>query len=83
LNGDFPDAVAKYFISDLRRNMSTFMKIFLKINTRPSEIRNGLISSINAAYLPAEIEAILQRSTLDSFNVRKTFIGIEITGDKE
>lgn len=73
----------KYFISDLRRNMNILMKTFLKMNTKPVEIRQGLISSINAAYLPLEIEAILQRSTLDTFNVRKTFIGLGITGDKK
>jgi ubiquinone/menaquinone biosynthesis C-methylase UbiE len=73
----------KYFVSDLRRNMNMFLKIFLKMNTKPVEIRQGLISSINAAYLPGEIESILKSSTLDAFTVRKTFIGLEVTGEKK
>ena len=63
--------------------MNIFMKTFRKMNTLPPEIRDGLISTINASYLPEEIEAILQSSTLDSFNIRRTFIGIEVTGEKK
>jgi len=59
------------------------MKTFRKMNTLPPEIRDGLISTINASYLPEEIEAIFQSSTLDSFNIRRTFIGIEVTGEKK
>jgi len=63
--------------------MNIFMKTFRKMNTLPPEIRDGLISTINASYPPEEIEAILQSSTLDSFNIRRTFIGIEVTGEKK
>lgn len=40
----------KYLISDMRRDMNPFVKWFLKLMTKPKEIRPGLISSINASY---------------------------------
>lgn len=45
----------RIFISDLRRDMSFLIRWFLWINTKPKEIRPGLITSINAAYTPDEL----------------------------
>ena len=73
----------KFFISDMRRDMNPLMVWFLKINSRPKEIRPGLISSIHAAYTKEEIRGILNRTPLKNAIVSKSMIGIEIQGIKE
>jgi len=73
----------KFFISDMRRDMNPLMVWFLKINSRPKEIRPGLISSIHAAYTKEEIRGILNRTPLKNALVSKSMIGIEIQGIKE
>jgi ubiquinone/menaquinone biosynthesis C-methylase UbiE len=73
----------KFFISDMRRDMNPLMVWFLKINSRPKEIRPGLISSIHAAYTKEEIRSILNRTPLKNAIVPKSMIGIEIQGIKE
>lgn len=74
--------VGKFFISDLKRDMIPFMVWFLKINAQPKEIRPGLISSINAAYVKEEIVVILNKTQLKNAIVSKSMIGIEIKGIK-
>jgi hypothetical protein len=56
---------------------------FLHLITKPKEIRPGLTSSINASYTVGEIESILANSCLAKANVKRTWIGFEITGAKE
>lgn len=73
----------KFFISDMRRDMNPLMVWFLKINSRPKEIRPGLISSIHAAYTKEEIVVILNKTPLKNAIVSKSMIGIEIQGIKE
>jgi ubiquinone/menaquinone biosynthesis C-methylase UbiE len=72
----------KYLISDMRRDMTLFMKWFLKLMTKPKEIRPGLISSINASYTVQEIQSILSKTELKSSKVKKTWLGFLITGEK-
>ena len=73
----------KYCISDLRRDMFVFIKWFLWLNTIPREIRPGLLTSINAAYTPAEIKAILQTTKLFKSQVESNLIGLLISGTKQ
>ncbi len=73
----------RYFISDMKRDMNFLGKWFLKINTKPKEMRAGLISSINAGYTVTEIVNILEKSNLKDFSINEVFIGFEITGKKE
>lgn len=73
----------KYFISDLRRDMSPIMKRFMRSITKPKEIRPGLITSINASYTVNEIEAIIEETSLKGYNVKKLMMGFIITGIKE
>jgi ubiquinone/menaquinone biosynthesis C-methylase UbiE len=70
----------KYFISDLRRDMNPFVKMFLWLMVKPKEERSGLITSINASYIPDEIRSILNQTNLKNALVTKNFIGFEITG---
>ena len=73
---------AKYFISDMRRDMNPFVKQFMKLMVKPKEIRPGFVSSINASYTTDEIRSVLDHSNLKEFVVAKTFMGLEITGVK-
>ena len=73
---------AKYFISDMRRDMNPFVKQFMKLMVKPKEIRLGFVSSINASYTTDEIRSVLDQSNLKESVVAKTFMGLEITGVK-
>jgi len=68
------------FISDLRRDMHPVVRWFLRLSTRPKQIASGLESSINAAYIPAEIRAIVQGTLFRDALVRANPLGLEITG---
>ncbi|MBN2487563.1 MAG: class I SAM-dependent methyltransferase [Methanosarcinaceae archaeon] len=72
----------KYFISDPRRDIIPVVKWLLYVMTGPREIREGLISSINAAYTVGEIESILHQTNLKNATVTKTLMGLKITGEK-
>jgi ubiquinone/menaquinone biosynthesis C-methylase UbiE len=72
----------RFFISDLKRNMHPLMIWFLKINTKPKEIRPGLLSSINAAYTRHEIIDITNDSPFKSKTIKENILGLEITGTK-
>ena len=71
-----------YVVSDLRRNMFTPVKWFLWLTVKPREMRPGLVSSINASYTLSEIQALLAKTKLLGWNVRKNMLGIVITGRK-
>jgi len=73
---------AKYFISDMRRDMNPFVRWFMRLMAKPKEIRPGLVSSINASYTTDEIRSVLDQSNLKESVVAKTFRGLEITGVK-
>lgn len=72
-----------YRISDLKRDISFVVKWFMKFATNPKEIRPGLISSINAAYIVDEINTLLERTKLREGVVRANPIGLEICGMKQ
>ena len=72
----------RVFISDLRRDMLFLLKWFLMINTKPKEIRPGLITSINAAYTPDELRELIKISPLSNCEVTGGPIGLKITGIK-
>lgn len=72
----------RFFISDLRRDMSWPVRWFLSANTRPRAIRPGLISSIAASYTPAELRALIASSPLAGAAIRSNPIGIESLGQK-
>lgn len=70
------------FISDLRRDMFFLIKWFLWINTKPKEIRPGLITSINAAYTPDELKKLVKETKLENCLVSGNPIGLKLTGIK-
>jgi hypothetical protein len=62
--------------------MPFLMKWFLYIASKPKEIRPGLLSSINAAYIPDELKALLKDTGLADCEVTGNLIGVKITGKK-
>ena len=72
----------RVFISDLRRDMFFLIKWFLWINTKPKEIRPGLITSINAAYTPDEFKELIKGTKLENCIVSGNPIGLKLTGVK-
>ena len=72
----------RYFISDLRRDMNSIILMFLKAGTRPASIRPGLISSVNAAYIPRELAELVRGSSLKDCKVEANPIGLSLSGVK-
>ena len=72
----------RYFISDLRRDMNMLVEWFMKLVAQPKEIKPGLITSINAAYTPEEITALLRETALRGAAVAPSPMGLVITGEK-
>jgi len=70
----------RYFISDLRRDMNAFLRVFLWAGTRPASIRPGLKTSIDAAYTPAELRDMLVHTRLRDASVNANGIGVSISG---
>jgi len=71
-----------YFISDLRRDTNPFIKWFMKIVTKPKELRPGLVTSFNAAYVVDEVKSILEDTNLKNYKVSKDTMGLTITGKR-
>ena len=73
----------KYVITDLRRDMALPLKWLLWLFTRPVQMRAGLITSINAAYIPGEIEALLKSTSLPRWDISANPLGLVIAGQKD
>ncbi|MCF8054845.1 MAG: methyltransferase domain-containing protein [Deltaproteobacteria bacterium] len=72
----------RFFISDLRRDMFFLVRWFLWINTKPKEIRQGLITSINAACTPKELKEMIKGTRLKNCIVAENPLGLKLTGVK-
>ena len=72
----------KFCVSDLRRDMNGLLRALMWLSTRPAAIRPGLTTSINAAYTPAELEALLKQTRIEGARVGSNLMGITITGEK-
>jgi len=72
----------RLFLSDLRRDMLAPVRWFMWIVTKPKEIRPGLITSINAAYTPIEVETFLTESKFDSFEVSHSMMGLQVIASR-
>ncbi|MBN1314823.1 MAG: class I SAM-dependent methyltransferase [Anaerolineales bacterium] len=72
----------KVFISDMRRDMFVLLRWFLWIGTSPKEIRPGLLSSIDAAYTPDELRALIKGTQLARCMVSENLIGLIVYGEK-
>ena len=72
----------RYYVSDLRRDMSVFVRWFLWSGTRPKVIRPYLGSSIDAAYTPDELRILLQGTFCKDSVVSGNTIGLSVSGVK-
>jgi ubiquinone/menaquinone biosynthesis C-methylase UbiE len=72
----------RVLISDFRRDMFPLLKWFLYLNARPEAIRPGLLTSINAAYTPDEVRALIRETEFFSCEVMGSPIGLKVTGIK-
>jgi ubiquinone/menaquinone biosynthesis C-methylase UbiE len=74
----------KYFISDLRRDMSLMVRWFVSLSqpVRSPEMRTGFISSVNASYTLAEIQELLEETNLQGWRTEQNLLYIVVSGRK-
>lgn len=72
----------RYHISDLRRDMSPLIKWLMWLLTKPKEMRQGLLTSVAAAYTLGELTTMVGRTVLVGGTVRQNVIGLSISGEK-
>jgi ubiquinone/menaquinone biosynthesis C-methylase UbiE len=72
----------RVFISDLRRDAIAPVRWFLWLGTSPAEIRPGLVTSLNAAYTPAELRELLRGTRLAGFTVSSNLLGLTVFGTR-
>jgi ubiquinone/menaquinone biosynthesis C-methylase UbiE len=73
----------RYCITDLRRDMNLLLKGFMWLTTGQKQMRDGLLSSIHAAYTPSEAEKLVAHSNLLRPKVSANAIGLSIVGPED
>jgi ubiquinone/menaquinone biosynthesis C-methylase UbiE len=73
----------RFFISDFRRDMFPLLKWCLWLVAKPTAIRPGLLTSINAAYTADEVKALIRDTELSSYEIASSPVGLRIVGTKE
>jgi ubiquinone/menaquinone biosynthesis C-methylase UbiE len=71
-----------FCVSDMRRDVHPAIKWWIYSMTKPKEIRSGFLTSLNAAYTVAELDALIGRSELKRAATAKEFFGLSISGRK-
>jgi ubiquinone/menaquinone biosynthesis C-methylase UbiE len=72
----------KYVITDLRRDMFPVFKWLMRLTSKPRIMREGLTSSINAAYTQTELMDLIRQTGLKDGHVSQNLIGLTISGQK-
>jgi ubiquinone/menaquinone biosynthesis C-methylase UbiE len=70
----------RFYISDLRRDVSDFIRWFVWLMTKPATVRPYLTASVRAAYTTDEVEDILRSTQLRGWQVSKTWYGLVVSG---
>jgi ubiquinone/menaquinone biosynthesis C-methylase UbiE len=73
----------RFFISDLKRNINPILRFIMKSMTKKPSMKEGFITSVNAAYVKKEIRDLLLESKLDNFSIKENPFGLTITGMKK
>ncbi len=73
----------RFFLSDLKRDMNSFILFLMKLLTKGHAMKKGLISSLRAAYTKHELAVLLDSSPFNACKIKASPFGIEITGKKE
>ncbi len=69
----------RFFISDLRRDSSPFIKLFLSASTNRM-MRAGLKTSLQASYTKRELEEIIEATPLRGASVRTNPVSLSVSG---
>jgi len=72
----------RYCITDLRRDASVLIRRLLPLTIRERAMRRGFTTSINAAYTPNEVRALVASSTLPAPQISGNVMGLVICGKK-
>jgi ubiquinone/menaquinone biosynthesis C-methylase UbiE len=72
----------RYCVTDLRRDIGFLKRNMIYFSTKPKEIRPGFLSSLGASYTQEEMQKLLSSSKLCGGIVKKDFMGLSITGEK-
>jgi ubiquinone/menaquinone biosynthesis C-methylase UbiE len=72
----------KFFLSDLRRDLSPWFLGIMKCLTVGESMKNGLMTSIQAAYRKKELEEIFRNSPFDQFRIKQSPFGLEVLAVK-
>ena len=72
----------RVLISDLRRDMFAPVRWFLWLNIEPRDMRPGFTTSVNAAYTPDELKALIRGTKLAGCQVSSNLLGLMLTGMK-
>jgi ubiquinone/menaquinone biosynthesis C-methylase UbiE len=70
-------------ISDLRRDLITPIRWMMWLTCKPNSIRPGLITSLEAAYTPDELGALVSETAMKDCTVEGSLFGVKIHGMKE
>jgi len=71
-----------FYIGDFKRNMNPFIILLMGLNASKKAMKQGLKSSINAAYTKDEIVFLLKNSNFKSYKVVESHFGLSISGKK-
>ncbi|NOX33199.1 MAG: class I SAM-dependent methyltransferase [Deltaproteobacteria bacterium] len=71
-----------FFIGDLKRNTNPLIKFIMKRNLNNKAMKQGLDSSVNAAYLKNEVLSLLEKSNFKKYNVKENLFGLSVFGMK-
>ena len=72
----------RVFISDLRRDMFAGLRWFMWLTVRPVGMRPGLVTSIQAAYTPEDLDGLKQPTRLGQCRVAGNVVGVSLSGLK-
>jgi ubiquinone/menaquinone biosynthesis C-methylase UbiE len=75
----------RFFISDLKRNINPMILLIMKmmVKIKKKSMKQGLMTSIWAAYIKKELEDILPGSALHDYSVKENPFGLIISGIKD
>ena len=72
----------RLFISDLKRNLNPLILMMMRMLTKGADMKVGLVSSVNAAYLADELTQLMEQSAFDDFRVVSSAFGLFIRAGK-
>ncbi len=72
----------RYFISDLRRDISLPARVFMRLGTKPVSMKKGLKGSIDAAYTESELVKMLSDLAFREVSVKANAFGLWTCGMK-